>query len=333
MSQGGKPGVGWLAKLLRYRQLPLELTARLDRLQMMLRWGRRYPLADKNGQLSCAPLFIISAGRSGTTLLRSMLVAGGDIAIPLESQFIPVATRRFLAHQRLGWPDLSRLVISQFVSHHHFHLWETNPVALMQSVPNLPSEERSLARLIDLLFLAYQEQNFPDALMWGEQSPINALYLPWIVQTFPTAKFLHMIRDGRDVAASMIRSNAGASNLEEAARRWLFSVKQARKLATQLPPDQFLEIRYEDLVRDSSVKMRQICQFCGIEYQQIMLDYWQLPTTVEHRLFAHHKNLGRPLFTDSIGRWRERLSAEEAEYVTERLGPVLAEYGYGSERE
>jgi protein-tyrosine sulfotransferase len=315
-----------LHDLILYKHIPLSLMRWLDWGRNIARIGHRYPLSAPDGMLSCRPLFIVSSGRSGTTLLRSMLAAGGLIAIPPETQVIPLSIRRFYALQYLGWEDLSRLIIALFESHRHFPIWQVNLGAAYQVAMSLPESERSLARIIEEVFRCYASQQFPEADIWGDQSPLNTLYLPWIKRTFPHGRYLHLLRDGRDMVASMM--DRGGTSLEQSTWRWITSVKNAIDLQRQLPAEQFLEVRYEDLVSAPEPIMELICQFIEIDYRPIMLDFWKSPTTLEHRYHSFHRNLDRPVFTDSIGKWRTRLTSNQQAYVLAKTKTLLKQLGY-----
>ncbi len=318
----------------RYRIFPLWMIRLWDNSRYFmrkLRLNNRYPLADRAGSLSCRPMFIISAGRSGTTLLRSMLVAGGKIGIPPETQVIQLAVRRFSNLQYLGWADLSRLIVALFESHELFELWEANLYPVYQKVADLPENERSVARIVDEVFKCYLAQQFPEATVWGDQSPIHTFYWPWLLAAFPKGKYLHLLRDGRDAIASLIERGKHLERgmtMEEATKRWVTSVRYARELQSRVSPDMFLEARYEDLVTEPAVTLERISKFIGIEYSEKMLDFWKLPTTIEHRTQVYHRNLGKPVSTSSIGRWTERLLPEQQEYILFHTSSFLEQLGY-----
>jgi hypothetical protein len=270
---------------------------------------------------------IVSAGRSGTTLLRSMLVAGGQIAIPPETWLLDKLPARFLSAQGLGWEDLSRLVISSFESHAHYHLWETNLYPAYEQAMALPKEQRSLARLIDLTYRMYAARNFPDATDWGDQSPLHTFYIPWIRAVFPQAKFLHLIRDGRDAIASMVE-RFGPGYLEEGTIRWMKSIECVNRFRKNPGTAQLLEIRYEDLVSHAPEMLQAISEYAGIAYSRKMLDYWKLPSTVEHKYYTGHRNLSKPVFASSVGSWKERLTPEQQSYVLNKTSALLVSLGY-----
>jgi hypothetical protein len=281
-------------------------------------------LADKNNSLSCQPLFIISPGRSGTTLLRSMLVAGGEIAIPPESFVIGPTILKYVSFNST-WNDIVRLVVAQFESHQKFYRWETDLRLAYRAGINIPYSDRSLARLIDEIFRCYLRQQLPDALYWGDKSPMNTFYLTWISKTFPKARYIHMLRDGRDVVASAVEQG---QEVQSAVQRWNHGTRECLKLSKEIGSDRFLEIRYEELVSEPVDTLIRVCSFLGLRYKSRMLDYWKLPTTVEHRYEHHHQNLKKPISTKSVGRWSERLNAQQREYVEGHTNALLALLGY-----
>lgn len=309
----------------RYRYWPTWLLRGIDIGLHIRKSFERYPLRDQVDSLSCQPLFIISAGRSGTTLLRSILVAGKEIAIPPESWHIPLSVRRYLSLRHLGWEDLSRLIIALFESTSHFQLWNTNLYPAYQKVINLPSNERSLSRIIDEVFVCYWQQNFPDAKLWGDKSPINTLNLPRIYELFPKAKYLHMVRDSRDSISSMV---AKGLDINLATTRWVNSIKQVVSLQNRLGKNQFLEVRYEDLVTEPVTTVSNSCRFLGLDYEDKMLDFWKAPTTIEHQEYDHHRNISKPIFTDSVGQWKKRLTPQDIQNITMKTKIWLDYFGY-----
>lgn len=313
---------------LRYTQIPMPMREFVDiigRVGTVL--GKRYPLILENDLQGEQPVFIISSGRSGTTLMRSMLVAGGQIAIPAETQIIHVLPVKFHTTRGLGWEDRVRLIIASFESHRNFPLWQVNLADAYQKSLALPEKERSLARVINEVYFTYAAQAFPDAKVWGDQSPIHTFYLPYIKKVFPNARYMHLLRDGRDVVSSMVTRH-GDNYLFEAVLRWKTSIKRISSFQKELTPEQYLEVRYENLVREPEPTLQKVCDFIGIHYAQRMLDYWKLPTTIEHKYKTFHENLGKPVFDSSIGKWRERLSKQQQEYVIKNLAVELHKLGY-----
>ncbi len=314
-----------MSSVLRGRYVPTWVFRVVDGGRYLAGLLNRYPLADRADSMSCKPLFIVGAGRSGTTLLRSMLVAGGQVAVPPESQVIGLAARRYVSLQFLGWRELSRLIVALFEGQRNFQLWKTNLHPAHRIVVNLQPAERSLARVIDEVFQCYVSQQFSRASLWGDKSPINAFHLPRILATFPEARYLHLLRDGRDAISSMV---ARGRDIRRATDRWVASVEQVLDLQSELAPSQFLEVRYEHLVSEPQKALGRICGFLDVQYTSRMLDFWKLPTTVEYEHYEHHRNLSKPVFTDSIGKWTKRLTQGQQEYVLSKTSRLLKQFAY-----
>lgn len=308
--------------------MPLSVAAWLynvRRAAKLLLPNNPFPLADQANSLSCQPLLFVSSGRAGTTLLRSMLVAGGEIAIPPETVVMNFMALQFQAIQDIGWHNLSRLVISNLETQYNLPMWELDFAPVYEQAWKLPEKERSLARIIDLVFLHYAQQHAPHAVMWGDQTPRNIQRYQWLLKVFPKAKYLHVVRDGRDVIASFVQMG---SSLESKIEQWQYSVENAAAMKRMLPPDQFLEVRYEDLVSDTTQVLQQVSAFAGIQYSDTMLDYWKMPTTLEHKYKDYHRNLAKPVTNASVGRWKERLTADQQRIIQRELSDLLEANGY-----
>jgi hypothetical protein len=256
-----------------------------------------------------------------------MLVAGGQIAIPAETQIIHKLATEYKTTYGLGWEDQARLIIATFESHRFFPLWQVNLADAYQKALALPEEERSLARVIDEVYMTYSTQAFPGAKIWGDQSPLHTFYLPYIKKIFPQAKYIHLLRDGRDVVASLV-TRFGNDHLYEAVLRWKTSIKRTNQFQEQISPSQYVEVRYENLVREPEPTLRQVSDYIGIEYSPRMLDYWKLPSTIEHKYDSYHKNLEKPVFVSSIGKWQDILTSDQQEYILKHISRELQELGY-----
>jgi hypothetical protein len=143
---------------------------------------------------------------------------------------------------------------------------------------------------------------------------------------FPEARFVHIIRDGRDVALSYLSIQAGPNSVEEAAAYWDRFVRRGRRDGRPLGPGRYLEIRYEELVLQPEQRLRDVCAFLGLTYSRSMTEYWK----VGHAWVPgarHHVNLSRPP-TRGIRDWRNEMSDEQLATFEAVAGPLLEELGY-----
>lgn len=157
----------------------------------------------------------------------------------------------------------------------------------------------------------------------------------------PEARFIHIIRDGRDVAASLRELWFRPGDTYEACiALWAGRIRAARE---QAPDVRYREVRYEALVRDARAVLMQVCAFIEAPYDDAMLRYherararhdeigdWQFQGRHIPRadLIGVHDNTRRPPSEDRIGRWRAVMSAADAAACEGVAGEVLADLGY-----
>jgi hypothetical protein len=178
---------------------------------------------------------------------------------------------------------------------------------------------------------------------YGDKTPGYLQHMLRIQRVLPEARFIHTIRDGRDVALSHMRMNWGPATYAESAALWVSRISKARRLAPRI--DHYSEVRFEDLVNDTEGTLRQVCDIIDLDYDPAMLDYHE---RAEERLkekavdlvrrdrpnqpaatrMESHRLAKEPPRPDRLGRWREKMTdAEVAEYEA-IAGPLLKELGY-----
>jgi hypothetical protein len=281
--------------------------------------------------------FIVGVNRSGTTLLRLMLDSHPQLTIPPETHFVPEMIR--LARRQ----NTTRKRLLRAATDHprwgDFGLDEELLLARLQEVKPLNPTDA-----IRVFYDLYAEKEGKPR--WGDKTPRYMRAMPRIERALPEARFIHLIRDGRDVALSQAeRALEGeAPTLTEVAERWRRRIETARVHAADL--DSYLEVRYEDLVGEPELALREVCEFLELPYDAAMLDYHQRaaarltemdrdlgtgedgPVRTGDQRLAGHAMTSEPPTTERSGRWRQEMSAaDEAEF--ERVaGALLAELGY-----
>jgi Sulfotransferase family len=135
-----------------------------------------------------------------------------------------------------------------------------------------------------------------------------------LMRVWPDARFIHIVRDGRDVAWSAMDKGL-AGNGYCAVENWLETEAQWSRLRSELPPDRWTEIQYEALVIQPEATLTRLCEFLGIAYHQAMLSY---PKDTSYGPPSPH----------AIGRWQRELSPESIRLAEARIGEMLVERGY-----
>ena len=300
----------------------------------------KYPYSDEQGY---QPFFIIGCGRSGNTLLRKLLLERLEVAIPPELPGIGSTIRCFSQVGCRKWPEIVELVLNKFCDLADVDIPARAPDGttssynlrrelsidfntLGEELLELNEKERSLAAIVSKIYEVYSINLYGRKVPWGDKTPWNVFHYHRIKKVFPNARYIHMLRDGRACVASYVRSLGEQKNisLEDAAHRWKDSVSKCVKVG-MVERAQFLTVRYEDLVSNTTVELDRVINFLQIapRVYQSKLDF-QLG---DDRM-PHHSNLSKPVNTNSIGRWKNFFSRKELERIESIIGPILIKMGY-----
>ena len=285
--------------------------------------------------------FVIGAARSGTTLLRMMLDANGQLAMPFETQLLPE-----LLDARDEGADAAALA-EMLVTHRRWPDFGLDADEIRGAFTSL--EPFDLAEAMRAFYRAYAASQ--DKPRWGDKSPGYALHVTRIGELLEEAHFVHLIRDGRDVRLSQLQRGSDHPNAKKHARRWRERVRTAQKEGAQLP-GRYMELRYEDLIEDPEPQLRRICDFVRIDFDPAMLTYHEragerlseidrdLPAGTENAeererpLFKaedrldFHKLTQEPPRTDRVAKWKQEMPAEDIEQFERVAGALLSELGY-----
>lgn len=291
-------------------KVPLFIVKVLDTIQLLTNFFfNRKKITGKHKYEE--PFFIIGCGRSGNTLLRSMLVAGGEVAIPPESYVWPRIIRIFQTYNFLPWEKLCSLIIAEFEAYKEFYTWEVNLYIAHKNARILKGKEQTLSNIINEVYKAYQLEKTGKIKRWGDKTPINTLYIDKILKVYPNAKFIHIVREPKDVVCSYINAKL-YNDIDEATNFWNLAVKKALFLKNKVSSNQFIQVRYEDLVVSPEIQLNNVCDFLDLEYTRAMLDFWKETKSLGDVNYGkHHANIKKPLSSDSIGKWKKKLSEKE----------------------
>lgn len=271
--------------------------------------------------MSAPPILVLGVRRSGTTLLRVMLDRHPELAVPDESYFIPQLADRQPAHVEIEafLDDLRRLPT--------IREWEIPLDEVRARLrPGMP-----LGKAIGAVYETYAAIH--EKHRWGDKTPMYMQRLPLLERLFPDARYVHLIRDGRDTAVSFLSMAAGIvtrtwahpKNAREFACQWRTEVEAARALGARVG-DRYLEIRYEALVAEPEPELRRICELAALEFDPVMLEY---AGNVDVSAKPHQRSLAKAP-TPGLRDWRHELSPADATAFEEVAGDLLRELGYGA---
>jgi hypothetical protein len=277
--------------------------------------------------------FICGATRSGTTLMRLMLDAHPEMAIGGETHFV-VPMLKASARRARSADELAEMVITA-ERWGDFHLSEDELRERFRAVDPLNCTDA--VRAFYRLYAEHQGKE-----RWGDKTPGYVREMVLLQRAFGEARFVHMIRDGRDVAMSVVPREWGPKTIEGAAGLWKRRIERAREQQSKL--DHYIEVHYEELITDTEAVLRRVCDFIELEFDPVMLEYHaraeerlaekarDLPTrfgkiTAESRLESH-KLASEPPRSDRIARWRTKMDPADLREYESIAGETLVAAGY-----
>jgi hypothetical protein len=264
-------------------------------------------------------------------MLGDMLGVKPHVCTP-ESHFkIDVLRRRGVDLVR----DLPE-IFQRIVETQRFKIWNTSvsfPVPAPQSYP----------QLLDHLVTEYARQHgrceraessspelrgndHPLARgFWIDHTPSNIRHAEQLFAWYPQGKMIHLVRDGRGIAASFLKLDWGPNNVEDAAHWWKENLSYGLAAESRWP-DRIMRTRYEDLLADPEGQLRRICEFCRIPFDPHMLagGTFEVPryTAEQHQLVGQSPDVGR------AEAWRRDLRVRQVEIFEAVAGELLSYLGY-----
>lgn len=280
---------------------------------------------------------ILGCPRSGTTLLQALLARWFGAAVAAESHFIPL----FAAYASL-WGDLAKPakrrllaeIVFEFMALRLTHgprydLARIAPHSLLATrseIDNLVENSRDYGELVEAMLRSYAAiQSRPMAV--EKTAYFHPVSMAVLANCLPSARFIHIVRDGRDVALSWRNTWFGPRTIAEAARLWRGHVEEYASWG-RARPERYLQLHYEDLVRDEEEAIRGIGRFLGLESGR---DHPDEPAGSFFAILgekAHFSRVGGPVKARNTMQWRAGMTPHEQAVMEAVAGGTLTAMGY-----
>jgi hypothetical protein len=267
---------------------------------------------DLSARSDAEAVFVGGCGRSGTTLVKEILNRHPAIACGPETSMF-------------GLP---------------FNPDNIGPIWGL-STEDLRDEARRSSNLVEFAQRFYSR--FAEAenkRRWADKTPNNIRSISQILTWFPRGMFIHIVRDGRDVACSLrhhpservvggrvvpVKSN---NPISRCAQRWLADT--SRGLAFDAHP-RVMRINYEDLVQQPESTTRKLCEFIGEPFDARMLEAPAQRALSRPGEVLNNSNAKGRIDSSSIGRWRRDLDPDERRQFHDIAGELLIAAGYATD--
>lgn len=279
--------------------------------------------------------FIIGAPRSGTTLLRMMLDTHSDLSIPPETGFI----LKIDLQKPLSCEDFYNLVLNFPPDATAWRDYKISDRDFRDRLNQI--DDFNVVKGIRCFYQTYADRFKKPR--WGDKTPSYAFCVDKIAELLPKARFIHIIRDGRDVAVSLRTKWFRTGNsIRELAQNWIDFVQAGRKNNFK---ERYLEVFFEDLIINTEETLRKICSFIELDYQEKMLEYYKLSgsriaehetrynnsgdiVVTDQQRQENQKMVTVPPDTEKIGSWKKFLTSEEICEFNTTAKTLLKELGY-----
>jgi hypothetical protein len=273
-------------------------------------------------------VFVVGCQRSGTTLTERLLDAHPQIAMTHETRWIPeVLEQRAVTGAVLVEPEL----VAALVAHKRFPDMGISTQQVEQLVRT--DAPRPYTTFVSTLFDLYGRER--GKRLVGDKTPRYGRYIELLHDLWPKARFIHVIRDGRDVYASRkgMDQRRGAPRWREhpalsAGLWWTVNVRVARESGAALGPALYHELRYEALVDDPVKECAALCSFLDVPYEPTMLRFHQRTHHSRPANARSPRSRKRLPVTPGLRNWRSELSEDEVRQFEATGGDLLDELGY-----
>jgi hypothetical protein len=274
-------------------------------------------------------LFIVGCPRSGTTLLRRLVDTHPLVAVIDEMRWIAsfFERREGLTPEGLVTPEL----VDRLLAYDRFATLEISREQLGRLIDT--GDSIPYPNFVTGIFDLYGQAQGKSLV--GDKTPRYARRIGTLHALWPEARFVHLIRDGRDVCMSILNwkkaeralgrfSTWGEDQVSTAALWWEWHVRLGREDGGSLAPQLYHEVRYEELVSRPAKTCEKLCDFLGLPYDEGILKFHE---HMPDPCFHVKQNKWRPIVT-GLRDWRTQMPAEDLERFEAAAGELLEALGY-----
>ena len=274
--------------------------------------------------MGSSPFFIVGSGRSGSTLLRMILASHSRLAIPPETWYLRPLLKQLAADRPLHPQEVDRAT-HIITNHYRWPDMKLDPGEFHREVAKF--EAPFLRDVVEVVYRKHLETEHK--FRWGDKTPGYIEIMPQLRKLFPGSQFIHLFRDGRDVAKSFHARRWEGHWLHENTHEWNEAMDYNERWSRSEHSNALLQVRYEDLVLDTESTVRKICGFLDEPFEPQMLAWQEKVDDLIPAREAHiHAKLKQNPSAENVYRWKHEMTKLELLVSEAFMGGRLAKAGY-----
>jgi hypothetical protein len=281
--------------------------------------------------------FILGRPRTGSTLLRTLFDAHPNIVIPQEWPMLLLLQYRFGKVKYWDKATLESFYQALFqplrLSFWSIRNWPGIDLEMVHIHILQCEGEYSLETILKVVYSHYNSFfEKKEILLFGDKNPAISNHTELLTKIFPSAKFIHLVRDYRDNLVSLLEVDFEMPNITLLTYRWKYSFRLIEK-AAMLHPDRFLTLRYEDFVYKPEYHFSLLCSFLGIPEDSSIFNFHTkkkelesgFPPEIINRYFS---SLMQPIDDSKVGVYKQKLTEKQIRIADLVAGKVAERAGY-----
>ena len=276
--------------------------------------------------MSIQPIQIIGTQRSGSNMLRLMLNQFSKVTAPHPPHILQRFYPMLPVYGNLKYTSNMRHLIDDVCS-----LVELNPVPwhirLNRNQIEELCEENTLFEIFRVIYNLKAKQE--DASYWVCKSMTNVNYSVQLESFEQKPLYIHLIRDGRDVACSLQKTIVGDKHIYNLAEFWKKEQQACIDLKNSIGAERIIHVKYESLIQTPEKEMSRISKFLGIEYTPDIFDFYKSNDSIETAQAGKMwNNLTKPILNNNFNKYKNQLSKEDIILFEHVAGDILTKLNY-----
>ncbi len=276
-------------------------------------------------------LFVLGSSRSGTTLLQEMLDSNPYIVGPPESDFILYLYPRFGKIKHWYEKDIRNFTEALFTLPRISKIWLLDKEEILKIL--LSIKEKADYQLLCKVIFYQKRKDKNNILLFSDKDPRNSFFAKKLLRIFPDTRFIHIVRDPRDVVNGHIR-RLHKKNVFFIAMQWVGLNKSIEKIKKNVT-GKFFMIKYEEMVMNPDKIFKSLCEFLNVPYGDSIMENKfaeNVKDLKDTSIFARyreiHESLLKPINTSNMGKWKTEMNRYD-QGVTIRITQKYAKEKYG----